>query len=122
MSFLRARQRTQTALFPHQANRTHLIPKRPPGPQVLSTIFKTVQADVSFDVPISGGDIAKFTLTANGVDVALIAAVNGGLNDILVSHALLVVGDFCILTYEPGTWSNPVRGAVRGFTQVGNVI
>ena len=49
MSFLRARQRTITALFPHQANPTHLIPKRrqlSQVPDVVDTAELTAEAAI----------------------------------------------------------------------------
>lgn len=70
MSFLRARQRVATALFPHQANPTHLIPKRfppPAGTTSVSAVTTATAMTVTFDgnVITKLGNVDGFTVTVN---------------------------------------------------------
>lgn len=72
MSFLRARQRVITALFPHPGNRTHLIPGRfppPLGTKSVSATTTTVVMTVLFtgDVETKLGNVDGFTVTVNAV-------------------------------------------------------
>ena len=70
MSFLRARQREITALFPHQANRTHLIPSR--GPLLVKSVSAITTATV-MTVKFTAGVITKpgntdgLTVTVNAI-------------------------------------------------------
>lgn len=72
MSFLRARQRTLTALFPHQANRKYLVPKRFPAPLATTSVSAVTTATVmtvTFDGDVSTklGNIDGFTNTVNAI-------------------------------------------------------
>ena len=119
---IRSRQRTQTALFPHSHNRTHLVPKRKQGPIIQLEIFKTVSFSVQFDVDIAGGTGAGFTLFNNttGLAVAVIDAINGTPEEIIVSFAAQTVGDSMTVTYKPSAWTSAV-GDVNGFIFTGDV-
>ena len=116
MSFLRARQRTMTALFPHQANATHLIPKRKQGPIIQSGIIKTVSTTILFDVDIAGGDAAGWTMVnkTTGLPIVVTSAVNGNADEIVLNYALQTVDDIVGITYKPSGWTS-ARGEVNGF-------
>ena len=121
-NFLRARQRSLTALFPHQHNPTHLIPKRKQGPIIQAKIFKTISLTLTFDVDVTTGDAVGFTLFNNttGLVVAIVSAINGNTNEIVVNFGAQTLGDNLTLTYEPGAWTSAV-GEVNGFIQVDDV-
>ena len=108
MSFLRANQRTMTALFPHQANRTHLIPKRVLGPVILTIDFKVVSSTFTFDRDTTGGDATGWGLEVNGAPVAIISVIQGvGDTEIVVNYALQVVADAIRITYDgTGVWAD----------------
>ena len=70
MSFIRARQHAITALFPHQANRTHLIPNR--GPFLIksvSAVTTTVVMTVKFTAAVitKPGNVDGYTVTVNAI-------------------------------------------------------
>lgn len=70
MSFLRARQHAITALFPHQANRTHIIPNR--GVQATKSVSAVTSLTV-MTVTFTGklttklGNTDGFTVTVNAI-------------------------------------------------------
>ena len=105
-----------TALFPHQANPTHLIPKRKQGPIIQSGIAKTLSATITYDIDIAGGDAVGWTLfnDTTGLPVALISVVNGNTNEIILNYAAQTLGDQLTMTYKPGAWTS-ARGQVNGF-------
>ena len=117
MSVLRARQRTMTALFPHQANPTHLIPKRKQGPIIQAGIAKTVSATLTYDVDIAGGDAVGWSLfnRTTGLPIAVVSAVNGNANEIILNYAAQTLDDIITITYQPGAWTS-ARGEVNGFS------
>ena len=120
---IRARQRTQTALFPHSHNTKFLIPKRKQGPIIQSVIFKTISLTLAFDVDVAGGDAAGFTLFNNttGLAVAIVSAINGSSNEIVVNFGAQTLGDNLTLTYKRSAWTSAV-GDVNGFIQIGDVV
>lgn len=72
MSFLRARQRTLTALFPHQANPTTYIPNRGPrnaAPAAVGQIAGATTYVIPFTAAIStkAGNTDGFTVTVNAI-------------------------------------------------------
>ena len=119
---IRARQRTQTALFPHSHNVKFLVPKRKQGPIIKEHIFKTIQTTVEFFIPVSGGTGAGYTLFNNttGLFVVVNDAINGTPQQILIQHAVTTIGDKLTLTYKPSGWTSAV-GAVNGYILVGDV-
>ena len=124
MSFLRANQRTMTALFPHPGNPTHLIPKRFPGPVITEVAFKVTQTTVIYDRVISGGDASGWTVTINGVPEAVISVLNGAPTDIVVTYALQVIGDDIRVTYDGnGDWAaDNGTGKVRPIDASGVIV
>lgn len=122
MSLLRAQQRTLTALFPHPGNRTHLIRNNRAGPHILGISFKTTATLIGFDEDIAGGDATGFKLFSLGVEIAIIAAVNGAPNEISVTHAPVVLDDKATISYQPGAWVGSSSGVeVKGFIADGTV-
>jgi hypothetical protein len=113
---IRARQRTQTALFPHSHNRKFLVPKRKQGPIIQAGIAKTVSTTITYDVDIAGGDEVGWTLfnVTTGLPVALISVISGNPNEIILNYALQTLGDQVTITYQPGAWTSAV-GEVNGF-------
>ena len=119
---IRPRSRVQTALFPHSHNRRFLIPKRKQGPIIQAIIFKTISTTVEFDVDVTTGDAVGFTLFNNttGLAVAIVSAINGNANEIVVNYGAQTLVDNLTLTYAPGAWTSAV-GQVNGFIQIGDV-
>ena len=113
---IRSRQRTQTALFPHSHNRTHLVPKRKQGPIIVLGIAKTVTVSIQWDVDISGGDEVGWTLfnETTGLPIVIVSAINGTPNEVILSFAAQTLDDLITITYEPGAWTS-ARGQVNGF-------
>ena len=101
MSFLRHRQRVITALFPHQANKTHLIPKRSRSPKLLAVDFKTTSTTLTFDRDVTGGTAVGWAMEVDGAPVAVTTVLNGGTDDIIiVSYAIQTVTDPARVTYD----------------------
>ena len=122
MSFIRARQRVITALFPHQGNRTHIVPSRGPGPFVRRSIAKVSSMTLDFDRNVQGGDLLGFSLEINGTPEAVIAATNGLSNEIVVTFALQLVDDLVKVSYTRTARRGDVYPAgdfVRGFSRQG---
>ena len=113
---IRARQRTQTALFPHSHNAKYLVPKRKQGPIIVLGIAKTVTVSIQWDIAITGGDAVGWTLfnETTGLPIAIISALNGTPNEVIVSYATQTLDDLITITYQPGAWTS-VRGEVNGF-------
>ena len=124
MSFIRAQQRTLTALFPHQANKKYLVPKRTIGPKILIIDFKTVSTTFTFDRDVVGGDATGWALEINAAPVAIISVINGATDDqIVVSYALQVVTDAIRITYDgTGTAWADSKGATLKRIDVSGVI
>ena len=116
MSLIRPRQHAITGLFPHNANRRFVIPKRKQGPIIQDGIAKTVSATLTYDVDIAGGDAVGWTLfnRTTGLPIAVISAVNGNADQIVLNYAAQTLGDFITITYAPGAWTS-ARGQVNGF-------
>jgi hypothetical protein len=114
---IRARNRVQTALFPHSHNTKFLIPKRKQGPIIIAGIAKTVSTTITYDVDIAGGDAVGWTLFNRTTDlpVALVSVINGNTNEIILNYAAQTLGDLLTITYQPGAWTS-ARGEVNGFT------
>lgn len=110
MSFLRARQRTITALFPHQGNRTHLIPKRRKIGMFWSTI--PAQSD-TVNVAITPLDTSPFLNEPIGVAAAIFSATG-------LPTGLNIATDTGIISGTPTVINtfNPVITATNAFESV----
>lgn len=103
MSFIRAQQRTLTALFPHQANKKYLVPKRTLGPKVSLIAFKTASTTIEFDRDTTGGDEVGWAVEIDGVSEAVTSVIQGvGDTEIVVSYALQSVAAAIRVTYGGG--------------------
>ena len=122
MSLIRPRQHAITGLFPHNANRRFVIPKRKQGPVILQGNFGVIDVTFVFDVAVTGGDEVGFTLFNNtdALPVAIVSAVNGTPPQIIITYAAQTLGDSMTVTYKPGAWTS-ARGQVNGFTFSGDV-
>ena len=123
MSFIRAQQRTMTALFPHQANKRYLVPKRTLGPKLILVSFKTTSVTLEFDRDVTGGDELAWAMEINGVSEAVISVVQGGFDtDIVVNYALQSVSDEARVTYGGGGLWADSKGATLKRIDVSGVI
>lgn len=73
MSFLRARQRSITALSPHQANARYLIPNRKGGTQLFSWDVIPPQTDTQL-IAITPFDVSPFLNEPPGATAATFGA------------------------------------------------
>ncbi len=115
MSFLRARQRAITGVFPHQANPTHIMPNHRAGPQLLTDVYTVTTITLTFDEEVTGGDSTGWEVTANGVPLAITSVLNGITDDIIiVTHALAVIADVMVVRYTPKLGGAQWKGATSG--------
>lgn len=109
-----------TGLFPHQGNRTHIVPSRRVGPVVSRVDAKVTQILLDFDRVVQSGDDLGFTIEINGTPVAIIAAINANPDEILITFAAQLVGDLCVVRYKRTAWRGdvyPTGDFVQGFSR-----
>ena len=111
MSFLRARQHALTALFPHQANRSHIIPNRGVlGTKSVSAITTTVVMTVKFTAAVitKPGNTDGLTVTVN--------AIGGTVTDV---QPVLGVPEELAITFTPAGLST--QAVVVTYTPPGEI-
>ena len=106
MSFLRARQRVMTALFPHQGNPTHLIPNRgPQGTKSVSAVTTLTVMTVTFtgDVITTLGNTDGLTVTVNAIGGTVTDVQQPGANNTLAITftPAAVATQAVVVTYTP---------------------
>ena len=119
MAFLRHRQRVLTSLFPHQANKQFIIPKRfGLIPQGFS--HKTISINSVFQgVDVSGTLVTTgFSVLQDSTPVAVGSVdQSGGTNAITVNHAAVIAGEKTTLHYDgSGDWIGANGYKVGPFT------
>ncbi len=115
MGFLRAQQRSITGLFPHQANKTHLMPNSRAGPEKISDVYAITTVTLTYDEEVTGGDDTGWQVFHDGVATAITTVLNGITDDIIIiTHALAVVGQDVIVRYTPKAGAPQWRGVTSG--------
>ena len=85
MSFLRHRLRTQTALFPHQANRRYLIPNRANIVAIpLSSVTTTVVMTITMSADVEDVSSLGFSITVNAIAATVSSVVAGATPELIV--------------------------------------
>lgn len=111
MSFLRARQRVITALFPHQANRRFMIPKRFPAPlgtKSVSAVTTATAMTVTFtgDVATKLGNTDGFTVTVNAIGGTVTDVQQpGAANTLVITFTPAAISTQAVVVTYDGTGS-----------------
>ena len=122
MAFLRHRQRVLTSLFPHQANKQFIIPKRF-GLIPTQSSHKSISINNVFrGVDVSGTLVdTGFSVLQDSTPVAItLVDQSGGTNAITITHTDVGAGVLTTLHYDgSGDWIGANGYKVGAFTTTG---